>query len=89
MIAGEHVMHRMPSTDPNRLVVVRRRDDDQVVDKAQVFGQRRGEEIPIADADCHRFDSHNTRLPPFHITPDITPLTAVAPLCPVGSCSLV
>ena len=51
-------MHVVPPADGSRLVVVGRRDDDQIVEERQVFGQRRGEEIAVADADRDGFDSH-------------------------------
>ncbi len=46
MVIGEHVMDRMPAANLDRLLVVRRRDNHQVINESQVFGERGGQKSP-------------------------------------------
>ena len=58
MIVRKHMVDRVLPAYRPRFLVVGRRDDDQIVEKWQVFGQGGREKIAVPNTDDHRFDSH-------------------------------
>ena len=61
MVFRQDVMHGVPPADGAGLLVVGRRDDDQVVDEGKILADCLGEEIAVADADSNDFDSQSRR----------------------------
>jgi hypothetical protein len=58
MVVGQDMVNGVPTTDGSRLFVVRRRDDDQVVDEREIFRQCGREKVPIANTDLDNLNSH-------------------------------